>query len=137
MGADGKCTMANPTDTQPTDDGIDDSLPALTSARDILDASDIHVELFDVPEWGASVYLRTLKSGEGDEIARLMSGKTANANARVAIKCLCDADGKRVFKPRDAEDLANKSFAAIDRILHKIVAMNNMGEDDEKELEGN
>jgi len=136
MGAkDGKCTMATPTDIP--DHEVAEEPRKLVTARDILDAEDISIELFDVPEWNGSVYLRTLKSGEGDEIARLMSKNTPNANARVAIKCICDQNGGLVFKPRDAEDLANKSFSAINRILEKIVDMNNMGESADRELEGN
>ncbi len=108
----------------------------------ILDAQDLPSEAVDVPEWGGSVYVRVMTGVERDAFeASLMSagGQTnvANVRARLAVLCVCDESGQRLFGDDDVEPLGRKSAAALDRIFTIAQRINHIGAQDIEDLAGN
>ena len=93
------------------------------SLRDrILSADDRKKEAVFVPQWGLSVFVRTLTGAERDDweasIVQQRGKATTydlrNVRARLVCKCIVDESGKRVFSDHEAEALGEKSAAALD-----------------------
>ena len=111
----------------------------------ILAADDLPRELVNVPEWGGSVYVRTLTGGERDqfEAALLGSGRGRKADpaermrnfrARLAAFVLCDEQGTALFTQADVDALGAKSAAALDRIVEVASRLNHLSKTDEEQL---
>lgn len=114
---------------------------ALLTKIAILSADDLHKELVEVPEWGGEVYIRTMTGTERDafEVALLADGQTgaANVRAKLLARCLCDADGGRLFDDRDIAALGKKSASALDRCFSVAQRLNGFTKGDVEELAGN
>ncbi len=97
----------------------------------ILKADDLPRETVKVPEWDGDVLVRGLTSKQRDEymdshmkIEATVGGKPkvtiANSEALLAVRCIISEDGNRMFSDSDANRLAQKSGAAIHRIVEVI-----------------
>ena len=115
------------------------------TADEIFAADDLPMEKVLIPEWGAGnyVFVRTQPGEERDahELSMMNAkggiGDLRNIRARTAVRCTCDADGKRVFSRAQADRLGTKSSAALDRIFEVYQRLNHMGDDDVKALAKN
>ncbi len=126
----------------------------------ILSASDLPTEEVQVPEWGGSVFVRTMNGTERDAFeqdiiaarardaeqneasdgvpnAAKSNSELVNIRARLAVKTVVDAQGNRLFTDNDAAALGKKSGKALDRIFDVAQRLSGIGEKDVKELEGN
>lgn len=108
----------------------------------ILNADDLQLQELDVPEWGGSVFIRTLSGAErdmfeADFLKHKDEGMAPNARAKFAVLVLCDAEGTRLFQDADAAQLGQKSGAALSRIFTAAMEANYMTEEDIEELEKN
>ena len=111
----------------------------------ILGADDLPRELVDVPEWGGSVYVRSLMGHERDDVEqrvreqRTRDGqmKQAGVKALVVALCVSDEAGERLFTAEDAMALNEKSGAALDRIWQVAARLNHLLPEDVEELAGN
>jgi len=107
----------------------------------ILRADDLPREQVDVPEWGGSVFVRTMTGAERDAFEQSIaddSGRNlANLRARLAVLAVVDADGERLFADSDALSLGNKSAAALSRIFNVAQRLNALTNADVEELEKN
>lgn len=112
------------------------------SKDDILHAEDLRTEEVDVPEWGGTVLVRGLTGRERDEFegsvleqrGQKTVTNTANVRAKLAVKCVVDDTGQRVFADTDANALGEKSGAAIDRVFEVASRLSGLGDGDVKEL---
>lgn len=97
----------------------------------ILAADDLKTEPVEVPEWGGSVFVRTMSAGERDrfEAAHLKSPER-DFRARLAVACVCDEAGKPVFTAEDVPSLSSKSGAALTRIFEAASKLNRMNKED-------
>ena len=113
----------------------------------ILSSDDLLREPIAIPEWGVTVYVRTMTGMERDgweasalnekgQVA-ITGDALANLRARLAVICLVDEDGGQIFRTKDAKELGGKNAAALDRIFDVAKRLNRLGEDDIKELAGN
>jgi hypothetical protein len=106
---------------------------ALLSKDQILGAPDLKTEDVSVPEWGGEVRVRAAMAIEMDDYEeslttiketpdgkRKIEGNFINAKARLVVKCLVDADGKRMFSDDFAAQLGTKNAAVINRLFQKI-----------------
>jgi hypothetical protein len=114
---------------------------ALTKEQ-ILAADDLSREAIDVPEWGGVVYVRVLTGAERDrfESDTVGSGKKvnmANIRARLAVLCLVDGDGIRLFDDGDVIALGKKSASALSRVFNTAMRLNGMSQSDVEELAKN
>jgi hypothetical protein len=115
------------------------------TAEDILSASDIHVEELPVPEWGGTLYVKTLTGEERDKIeaeilvigadGRPKQAKLNNLRSLVAFYGICDEKGNRLFtKAEEIAKLAKKSASALDRVVARIQELSAMSPADIENL---
>ncbi len=101
----------------------------------ILAADDLPRELVEVPEWGGSVYVRTLTGTEADaQMAEVLDGRRdlQDYHAKMAAACICDDAGKRLFSDADVKVLGAKSVRALDRVVAAVNRINGLGKEDEE-----
>lgn len=89
----------------------------------------------EIPEWGGSVYVKTMSARERDRFeAEHLKAPTKDIRARLAVGCVCDVDGVLMFGPADVEILTNKSAKALDRIFSVALKLNGITSADVDEL---
>jgi hypothetical protein len=98
----------------------------------ILSAPELKPTPVNVPEWNGTVYVRPLTGAERGALeAEALSDKSGHVTTlrqRLAVRCICDQDGKRLFDDKDAAALAAKSASALDRICAVISKVNALGD---------
>lgn len=116
------------------------------SRESIQAIDDLTTELVEVPEWGGSLYVRSLSGKERDDFEiSMLRGKgrkqTVNlANLRAKLCVLVCVDGpdvhtaKPVFKPQDAAWLGQKSAQALQRVFVVAQRLSGLTDDDVEEL---
>lgn len=135
-------TTTEVAEVSPPEPNGDGPLLRLLDRAAILAASDIQSELVDVPEWGGSVMVRGLTGAERDAFERSLveqRGKDIQMNwtnfrAKIVVRAVVGADGKRLFTDADAPALGAKSAAALDRIVPVAQRLSGMRDSDVKEL---
>lgn len=124
--------------------------PKVLGREDILGADDLPRELVEVPEWGGSVWVRTMTGTERDayeasiiEVKLGPKGQASverrmdNSRAKLLARSICGDDGERIFTESDISALGRKSAKALDRVFEVAQRLNGMTEDDIEELAGN
>lgn len=98
----------------------------MITRADILAANDRTIEPLEVPEWGGTLYLRSLTVGERftflDLIRKNDWGDTSKADlaamqAHLIALCVCDKSGVALFTIEDVQALKNKDCLVIDRLF--------------------
>lgn len=112
------------------------------SREQILEADDLPREPVKVPEWGGTIFVRTMTGLERDEFESAIiadKGKTdmKNFRARLAALTITDEDGNRLFKSTDMAALGRKSASALDRVFAVAQKLNGMSAADMEEAEKN
>lgn len=106
----------------------------------ILNASDMDIEAVPVPEWGGTVFVKTMCGFERDALeASISGGSKGKTNledfrAKIAVATVCDREGNALFTRADIAALTKKSAAALDRIFTVARRLNRISEQDEQEL---
>jgi len=101
----------------------------------ILQVEDLPSEKVEVPEWGVTVWVRSMSGRDRDMFESQMAdlsgkGKTMdNFRARMTVFCTIDEKGKRIFKDGDIAALGDKSGQALDRIFEAASRLNKMTEE--------
>lgn len=108
----------------------------------ILAANDLPKRAVDVPEWGATVYVRSMTGDERDGWEQwLLDTKdgTRRVRARYCALVMVDAEGARLFDDTDSdiEALGRKSASALDRVFSAALSLNGMAAGDQETAEGN
>lgn len=125
----------------------------ILSRDKILAADDLTRELVHVPEWGGSVYVRTLTGSERDAYEESLTKERItrrgrrterhrtidlqNARARLCALTIVDLDGKRLFSDADVRELGQKSASALTRVAEVAQRLSGLTDDDVDELTGN
>lgn len=112
------------------------------SRDSILAADDLPREEVQVPEWAGSVWVRTLTGTERDAFEAAVNpggGKKnlANFRARLAVLCVVDDKGERLFKDEDAAGLGQRNARALDRITDVALRLSGLSEAGQKDAEKN
>ena len=100
----------------------------------VLEAQDLPTVSVPVPQWGGDVLLRTLTGAEREELEKRIerfkrgSGVSGKDSVRAVaiVMCAVDDNGQPLFEEKDAEALAKKSGAALDRLFDEILDLNGM-----------
>lgn len=95
----------------------------------ILASDDLYREELAIPEWGGSVWIRTLSGKEYKDLKVHLEADDGTRMAQVAIVCAVDEHGQQLFNPGDAEELSSKSGSALRRILNKALTVNRLTDD--------
>jgi hypothetical protein len=103
------------------------------------------MEEIAVPHWGGNVFVKELSAGDVDAFEAAMQEESAkkskdgeyrpNVRGRVLVLCLCDADGKPIFKPEDADAMSEMPKWQIDALIDAAFRLNRLSEAYEKGLE--
>ena len=93
----------------------------ILSKEAILESNDGARELVEVPEWGGSVWIRSMTGTERDRFEDGLTDANGNVSiegirARLVCMTACDQDGKRMFADSDASMLGLKSAKALNRL---------------------
>ena len=106
--------------------------------RQILEANDRPVKELPIPEWGCTVFIRTMSAGERDRYeAAHLANPYLDARARLAAETVCDEAGNKLFSPEDVAALSQKSCKALDRIFAVAMRHNGVSKEDIDELKKN
>ena len=111
----------------------------------ILAAVDMATEEVYVPEWDASVRIKTLTGAERDYFessiirrdGKVVSQNLQNVRARLCALCIVDEAGQRVFGEEDEYALGRKSGAALERIFAAAQRLNGLRDEDVEETAKN
>lgn len=117
----------------------------LLTKEQILAADDLPTKEVPVPEWGGSVFVRTMTGIERDAMeaeAIVMRGESVemnreNTRGRLLARAICDAGGNRLFTDADAPALGKKSGAALSRLYDVASKLNRLTAADVDELSKN
>lgn len=107
----------------------------MLTKEEILGLDDLGTIEVVVPEWGGKkVKLKAMSALERDsyelevfnerETARKESRPLTNLRARYLVRCIVNADGKRLFADGDAPALGAKSGKALDRLYDEARKLN-------------
>lgn len=163
-----KKVLTTDDDSTPTTMTTTDPAPAkaykILGRDEILGCDDRVIERVDTPEWGGSVYVRSISSADKDRLemetvnaqqivrdARAGKGENqvsteadvdfTNYSARMVSLSIVDSDdpatAKRVFDITDAVALGEKSSVAMKRVYAVAVRLSGMREADVEEAAGN
>jgi hypothetical protein len=109
----------------------------------ILAAVDTRTEAVEVPEWGVTVWVRSMTAAEQDAYEQQTRAFGDQRSARLRIMttlivlAAVDADGRQLFSPEDYDALERKSFASLLRIFQAITRVNAMTAADIEDLRKN
>lgn len=118
----------------------------ILNKADILAVNDRLTELVEVPEWGGSVYVRTMSAAERDLEERRIydaqqgkkgSAAMANFRARFLALTLVDEQGAPLFTLKEVDQLAEKSFAVVSRLFEVSQRINGVTKEEIEAIEGN
>jgi hypothetical protein len=122
-------------------DQIDTPAAASDLRTRILAAAPLPRVAMLIPEWGQTVYVRMLRSGESDAFDRETIRRRKKEPDRVRVRermligTVEDADGRPLFKPEDEDALAAKGVGELDRLFRMAVRMTGRLDDDEAAAE--
>ncbi len=109
----------------------------------ILGAQDLPTIEVSIPEWGGSVFIRTMTGAERDlfEIDWKQNvgpgGTPQSVRARVAVATVCDEEGNLLFSKADMDVLSKKSSVPLDRVFEAAMKHNKLTDKDVEELRKN
>src|SRR4051794_22108084 len=102
----------------------------MLSREMILSLNDVKREAVEVPEWGGTVYVRTLSGKERRQFFTHL-GTDSLTSAHMVAWCACDENGNRLFTDDDVEALLAKHRKALDRIANAALTFNELLSTDE------
>lgn len=104
----------------------------------ILQANDLPREEVQVPEWGGSIFVRSLTVGERlklEEKSQTESG--GHSVVRLITMAACDEHGVALFEDSDIELLRGKSARAFLRVKEAANRLNALTDRDLEDIEKN
>ena len=118
----------------------------MTLTRDqILDADDLKTESVPVPDWGGSVNVRTMTGHERAQLELQVNKANAKKNGQaglavfrelLAVECIVDDAGAKLFTRVDIARLSQKSGRALDTVADVAMRLNGMKQEEVEELVG-
>ena len=91
----------------------------------IIAAVDVVIEKVETPEWGGSVFVKSLTGAEksafeGEVVStsgKDVKVKTKDIRAKLLVKTICDKAGVRLFKDADVPEIGKKNSAVLERLF--------------------
>lgn len=104
---------------------------ALTKEQ-LLDVQDREIREVSVPEWGGSVFVRSLTAGEGLELHQALKALSDNdlkgVLAAQMAAYICDESGKPIFDgAAEAAPMVDRKSSAFHRVINEALSLNKMG----------
>lgn len=114
----------------------------MSLSRDqIFAARDFVLEPLEVPEWGGTVFIRTMSVAHQEaymaELAKRQGGKEfTGLQCLLARYTVCGEDGALLFSDDDLPALNDRGFAAVSRVCDVAMRLNVMSKDAMEEAKG-
>lgn len=113
----------------------------ILTGEELLAATQLPQEAVELPGLG-TVYVRGMTGKQRDEWENsLMRGRgtarrtdTRNARARLAVRCLVNAQGDRLYRDEDAERLGNIRVDYLQKIFEAAQRLSGVSDEDIDEL---
>ncbi len=106
--------------------------------EEILESADRKIVSLEIPEWGTTVWVRTMDGSERDRFEETqIREKWNDLRARLAVATVCDESGQLLFEPKDVQRVSKKNCHALDRIFAVSSKLNHLTADDIEELKKN
>lgn len=120
----------------------------MLNKEQIRSAKDRPREFVPIPEWCPEgetfdpkvhgVYVGTLTAKQKDayefEVLRRKGNENINVRAMMAVRCVQNEDGTRMFEDAEAEWLGEKAAGPISAIFDVAVRLNSVRKEDQDEL---
>lgn len=106
----------------------------------ILEADDRNYEVVECPEWGVTVRVYSMSTGDKTRFLKAVSATGELPDdyfSRLVYLCACGEDGIRLFNEKDIELLQEKSAAVTKRITDVAIQINGLGGDPAGQAEKN
>lgn len=114
---------------------------AQLTREQILKVQDLKKKTINIPEWGGDVTISEMSGEARDrwEQSIINGGKASlnNVRAKLAAASIVDDAGNLMFKESDIKILANKSSAALDKVMVTAQKLNSLFDNDLEELAKN
>lgn len=104
----------------------------------ILAAKDRTTEAVEMPEWGVTVFVRTLSAAEYETYMQQIVEKKVGFSARELLISLtvCDESGKLVFTQEgDLKAISEKNEKSVQRLYEECYRINKLSRDVQQLLE--
>jgi hypothetical protein len=106
--------------------------------RDLILSAPLPREEVPVPEWGVSVFVRTMTGTERERFEEEhLKAPDTRFGARLMVATLSDGDGQAIFTEADIASVAETSSVVIARLIPIAMRMNALGKSDMETLEKN
>lgn len=108
----------------------------------LLAATELPRELIEIPELGGAVYVQGMSGRDRDSFeASLVTGRgkkrdvsTDNVRAKLAVRCLVDEAGNRLFKDHEADLLGGIRVDVLSRIFNAAQRLSGITDEDVDEM---
>jgi len=107
---------------------------ACLSAAQILAANDIKTRSVEVPEWGGTVYVRTITGVERDRFEEMLNKGREQFRVKFVVTACCDEAGKPLFTADQVAALGEKSGVALNRVFDAAWEVNYFSQEKVDEL---
>jgi hypothetical protein len=119
------------------------SVSVITREKLLSAALELPIERVDVPELGGYVHIKGMTGAERDAWeSSLVKGRgnkrrvdTTNVRAKLAVRCLVDESGKRLFENHEADLLGTIRTDVLNRIYEAAQRVCGVSDEDVDELE--
>ena len=108
----------------------------------ILSVQDLDTTAVEVPEWGGTVYVRTMTGAERDYFETAIMKRSNNGQfdisglrVQIVILTACDAGGSLLFDEADFDSLSQKSSSALNRVCEVAQRINGIMDIDNESVE--
>lgn len=111
----------------------------MLTKEEILGFSGLKVE--SVEAFGGTVYVREMNGIQRDRMANMFSESMNDGvnrlpegyKIKVALWCICDESGNRLFDDSDLDQLQNQPIDEIDKVADKAMSLSKIEEDEDAE----
>lgn len=100
----------------------------MSLADDILGINDHQSAPVEVPEWGRTLYVKSLTVDERLKVQKHFHDRSKFLGL-VVVECVTDQDGNRVFSDEHIPALLKKNGAILERLFLECLKVNGMGGD--------
>ena len=92
----------------------------ILTREQVLDTSDLPIELVEVPEWGGSVYVRGMNLEEMLSLAGSEDKPLIDQATEAIVSCVVDENSEPIFRSEDIPALRRKSSGVIMKLAGKV-----------------
>ena len=104
----------------------------------ILSADDTPLRPVEVPEWGGTVFVRSMTLAALQVMTDQIKARGGDENAAfIAVQVTLDENGKRLFQDADEDQLKTRSVKALNRIVAAFNEANGLTAEKVEAAEGN